>query len=295
MKSFDFVILTDDRYVLPPTDQYTQNIYQEDNLLKEALEARGTKVGRVSWSDVDFDWASTNAVIFRTTWDYFGRYEEWVNWLEQLKHKTQMINPYNTVRWNMDKHYLAELAAKGIHIPTTVYVEKGEQLSLKEISQQRAWEIMIIKPCFSASARHTYKVTSENLDEHEALFAELISQEAMMVQEFQQDVIDRGEVSLMVMGGVFTHAVLKRAKSGDFRVQDDFGGTLEDYEPTPEEIEFSERAIAAVSPLPAYARVDLIRDNDGQLALIELELIEPELWFRRYPKAAQVLADHLTK
>ena len=295
MKSFDFVILTDDRYVLPPTDQYTQNIYQEDNLLKEALEARGTKVGRVSWSDVDFDWANTNAVIFRTTWDYFGRYEEWVNWLEQLKHKTQMINPYNTVRWNMDKHYLAELAAKGIHIPTTVYVEKGEQLSLKEISQQRAWEIMIIKPCFSASARHTYKVTSENLDEHEALFAELISQEAMMVQEFQQDVIDRGEVSLMVMGGVFTHAVLKRAKSGDFRVQDDFGGTLEDYEPTPEEIEFSERAIAAVSPLPAYARVDLIRDNDGQLALIELELIEPELWFRRCPKAAQVLADHLTK
>ena len=295
MKSFDFVILTDDRYVLPPTDQYTQNIYQEDNLLKEALEARGTKVGRVSWSDVDFDWASTNAVIFRTTWDYFGRYEEWVNWLEQLKHKTQMINPYNTVRWNMDKHYLAELAAKGIHIPTTVYVEKGEQLSLKEISQQRAWEIMIIKPCFSASARHTYKVTSENLDEHEALFAELISQEAMMVQEFQQDVIDRGEVSLMVMGGVFTHAVLKRAKSGDFRVQDDFGGTLEDYEPTPEEIEFSERAIAAVSPLPAYARVDLIRDNDGQLALIELELIEPELWFRHCPKAAQVLADHLTK
>ena len=295
MKSFDFVILTDDRYVLPPTDQYTQNIYQEDNLLKEALEARGKKVGRVSWSDVEFDWASTAAVIFRTTWDYFGRYEEWVNWLEQLKHKTQMINPYNTVRWNMDKHYLAELAAKGIHIPTTVYVEKGEQLSLKEISQQRAWEIMIIKPCFSASARHTYKVTSENLDEHEALFAELISQEAMMVQEFQQDVIDRGEVSLMVMGGVFTHAVLKRAKSGDFRVQDDFGGTLEDYEPTPEEIEFSERAIAAVSPLPAYARVDLIRDNDGQLALIELELIEPELWFRRCPKAAQVLADHLTK
>ena len=295
MKSFDFVILTDDRYVLPPTDQYTQNIHKEDNLLKEALEARGTKVGRVSWSDVDFDWANTNAVIFRTTWDYFGRYEEWVNWLEQLKHKTQMINPYNTVRWNMDKHYLAELAAKGIHIPTTVYVEKGEQLSLKEISQQRAWEIMIIKPCFSASARHTYKVTSENLDEHEALFAELISQEAMMVQEFQQDVIDRGEVSLMVMGGVFTHAVLKRAKSGDFRVQDDFGGTLEDYEPTPEEIEFSERAIAAVSPLPAYARVDLIRDNDGQLALIELELIEPELWFRRCPKAAQVLADHLTK
>ena len=295
MKSFDFVILTDDRYVLPPTDQYTQNIHKEDNLLKEALEARGTKVGRVSWSDVDFDWANTNAVIFRTTWDYFGRYEEWVNWLEQLKHKTQMINPYNTVRWNMDKHYLAELAAKGIHIPATVYVEKGERLSLKEISQQRAWEIMIIKPCFSASARHTYKVTSENLDEHEALFAELISQEAMMVQEFQQDVIDRGEVSLMVMGGVFTHAVLKRAKSGDFRVQDDFGGTLEDYEPTPEEIEFSERAIAAVSPLPAYARVDLIRDNDGQLALIELELIEPELWFRRCPKAAQVLADHLTK
>ena len=99
----------------------------------------------------------------------------------------------------------------------------------------------------------------------------------------------------MVMGGQFTHAVLKIAKPGDFRVQDDFGGTVHEYQPTLEEIAFAEKAVAACDPQPYYARVDIIRDNNNELAVIEMELIEPELWFRLKPAAAEVLVEAISK
>jgi glutathione synthase/RimK-type ligase-like ATP-grasp enzyme len=118
----------------------------------------------------------------------------------------------------------------------------------------------------------------------------LIRQEAMMVQEFQHQVLTKGEVALMVLGGKFTHAILKKAKKGDFRVQDDFGGTVTLYVPTPQEIRFAEKVVTRCNPQPVYARVDAIWDNQDQLVLSELELIEPELWFRFNPDAARQLA-----
>jgi len=98
-------------------------------------------------------------------------------------------------------------------------------------------------------------------------------------------------VSYMVFNGQFTHAILKKAKAGDFRVQDDFGGTVHDYKASTEEITFAEQAVRACPEMPLYARVDGFIDNEGQLAIAELELVEPELWFRNHPKAAEILAE----
>ncbi len=291
---YDFVVLTDDRYVAPTKlDDNVNNILREDGLVVDALRAQGFKITRKSWSDPDFDWASTKAVIFRTTWDYFDRFEEWKDWLASTSEFTQMINPYELINWNMDKHYLRDLNERGINVPATRYVEIGEETSLKSLYAKTGWTDCILKPCVSGASRHTYKLNPENLQAHEEIFQKLIAKEAMMLQPFQQDIVARGEVSLMVMGGEYTHAVLKVAKPGDFRVQDDFGGTVHLYDPSPEEIRFAEKAVAACDPQPTYARVDIIKDNHGQLALIELELIEPELWFRLKPEAAQVLAKSL--
>ena len=96
---------------------------------------------------------------------------------------------------------------------------------------------------------------------------------------------------MMVFNGKFTHAILKKAKAGDFRVQDDFGGSVSDYSPTNEEITFAENTVKACPELPIYARVDIFTDNNTKIALSELELIEPELWFRHHPEAATVLAE----
>lgn len=290
-KKFDIVVLTDDRYVAPENPNwYVQNILTEDGLVVKALQDRGFRVTRKSWSDPEFDWSSTKAVLFRTTWDYFDRYEEWKGWLEKVNQVTEMINPYSLVQWNMDKHYLRDLQEKGVNIPETHYVEIGVVTKLAALFAQKEWTECILKPCISGAARHTYRIDLSNIYEHEPIFQKLIQEEAMMLQPFQKNVVEKGEISLMVMGGQFTHAVLKIAKAGDFRVQDDFGGTVHEYQPTSEEIAFAEKAVAACDPQPFYARVDIIRDNNNELAVIEMEMIEPELWFRLNPKAAEVLA-----
>lgn len=289
--AFDFVILTDDRYVNPKnTNWYINNILLEDRLVQEALERKGLRVTRKSWSDPNFDWSTTKAVIFRSTWDYFDRFTEWQNWLEKVSQQTQMINPYALIKWNMDKHYLGDLQNRGVNIPETIYLEQGTSQNIKEILDQNEWDECILKPCISGAARLTFKINRTNLEAHEEIFKKHIVNESFMLQPFQKRVLTEGEVSLMVMGGQYTHAVLKKAKPGDFRVQDDFGGTVHNYQPSQEEIAFAEKAIAACSPSPFYARVDVIRDNHGELAVIELEMIEPELWFRMKPEAADVLA-----
>lgn len=289
MEPFDFVILTDDNFIKPP-DTNTQTGWQEDLLLSEALQRNGFTVGRKSWSDSEFDWSLTRAAIFRTTWDYFDRFDEWKTWLQRVSVQTTLINPIELVYWNMDKHYLKELQEQGINIPETRYIEIGERASLVSLYKETGWTDTILKPCVAGSARHTYRLNPESLGKHEGQFQELIKTEAMMLQPFQHNILSEGEISLIVIGGHCTHAVIKTAKDGDFRVQDDFGGAVSLHEPSEEEMAFAEKVVAACSSLPVYARVDIIKDNYGQLALIEIELIEPELWFRLKPEAADKLA-----
>ena len=113
----------------------------------------------------------------------------------------------------------------------------------------------------------------------------------MIFQNYMTNIVEEGEISLIMIGGEHTHSVKKKAKKGDFRVQDDHGGTVENYKPSNEEIKFAQRCIEKCPERTLYARVDIIYDNENKLALNELELIEPELWFREYPKSAEILAD----
>ena len=289
---YDVVVLTDERYVNPKyTDQYILNILKEDGLVLDALKTHGLRVCRQSWSNPHFDWSLTRYILFRSTWDYFERAEEWKKWLSEVSEQTQLINSHETVLWNMDKHYLEDLMQQNINVPPIRYIEAGESVVLAQLVDEIDEEVVILKPCFSASARHTYKIVGEVNEDQEKTFQNLIQIEAMMLQPFQHSVPKKGEISMMIMGGTFTHAVLKKPKLGDFRVQDDFGGSVELYQPNKEEIAFAEATVAACPTPPIYARVDIIEDNDGQLALIEMELIEPELWFRFYPEGARVLGN----
>jgi len=287
----DITILTDSRYVDPPgNDPYVTNILHEERLVREALEESGLRVSRINWDHAGFDWSGTKYILFRSTWDYFERFREFWDWLQTVRYQTAMINPYRTILWNLDKRYLGDLANQGVHIPPTRFIEKGDSRSLEQIIGETGWKEVILKPVVSGAARHTYRFSPGQVPAHEPVFRELIRQEAMLIQEFQHQVLTRGEVALMVFGGKFTHAILKKAKEGDFRVQDDFGGTVTLYEPTPGEIQFAEQVVSLCNPVPLYARVDAIWDNQNRLAVSELELIEPELWFRFNPVAAKHLA-----
>ncbi|MGB1268468.1 MAG: ATP-grasp domain-containing protein [Flavobacteriaceae bacterium] len=291
MTAIDIVILTEDRYVNPTEiNAYNKNVLLEDQLVLDALKQEGLHAIRKSWSDPDFEWSSTKYVLFRTTWDYFDRYDEFSNWLLEVSTKTKLLNSAKIINWNIDKHYLTDLKAKGVHICETHFIEKGSSTTLHNLHQKLGWQKTVLKPCISGAARHTYKLDASNVEQHEAIFQELISEEAMILQPFQENIMTKGEYSFVVINGQYSHAVLKIAKPGDFRVQDDFGGTVHSHNATKEQLIFAENAVKACIELPMYARVDVIVDNEDKLAISEIELIEPELWFRNNSEAATNLA-----
>jgi glutathione synthase/RimK-type ligase-like ATP-grasp enzyme len=298
MTHTDIALLTDHRYtaqIAPDDDWYLGNILADDNLLQQALAKRGLTSLRVDWADPNVNWSRFRCAVFRTTWDYFDRFPEFTAWLDHLERQTLVCNPGSIIRWNWDKHYLADLAQRGVSIVPSYFLDRGTTRTLSDVLSETGWSEAVIKPCVSGAARHTYRVNRQTAEEIQPTLTKLLAEEAMMVQPFQTGITETGEDSLMVFGGKYSFAVRKVTKAGDFRVQDDHGGKVFPYEPTREQIDFAERAIATCSPMPMYGRVDMVRGNDGQLAIMELELIEPELWLRFYPPAAETFADAIVK
>lgn len=301
MPKYDITILTESRFDNPKeSTPYIENVLLEDRLLQEALEKLNLRVTRKKWDDPTFDWSSTRVALFRTTWDYFNRFDEFKTWFDSAQSQTQFINAPELISWNMDKHYLKDLEHNGINIPPTYFIEPGYAGSLEAAIKYLPFEQFILKPAIAGTARHTYKFEADEASKYQNTFAELLQNESMLIQEYQRQITTKGEISLMVFGGNYSHAVLKKAKLGDFRVQDDFGGTVHPYSPNTEEIAFAEKAIRACEPFnPLYARVDIFWDNQDDLCLAELEMIEPEMWFRNdesaAPKFASVLKNFLNE
>ncbi len=296
MKKYDVAVLTKKDFFEPKNPGwYANQAIQEDAYVVKALEKRGLNVIRTYWDNPDFDFSDVEITLFRTIWDYFHRFKEFSSWLESVQNKTKLINPPDLIYQNIDKHYLKTLSDNGINIPKTHFINKGDCRTLEELHKEFKLTKSVLKPCISGAGRHTYKLMSENLSEYESVYKKLISSEDMMLQEFQDSIYEKGEIAFMIFDGKFSHAVLKKGKKGEFRVQDDFGGNVFEYNPAEKEIAFAEYVISKVSPLPAYGRVDIITDNNNKPAVGELELIEPELWFRFYPSAADLLADAVIK
>jgi glutathione synthase/RimK-type ligase-like ATP-grasp enzyme len=295
--AFDVILLTADAHLAEPTegDWYNRQIHREEALLIDGLRTHGLRAARRSWSDPAFDWSSTRAAVLRSTWDYFHRFAEFQAWLQHVRGATRLINDAALIDWNLDKHYLADLARRGCAVVPTHYVERGGDDTLASVMRGYGWDEIVFKPVVSGAARLTYRADAVSRAGLEAVFARCVAEEAMLVQPFQRDVLESGELSLVVIGGRCTHAVRKRARPGDFRVQDDHGGTVHPHPATPEEIAFAESAVACCPSPPAYARVDAVRDAAGELRVMELELIEPELFFRFHEPAARALADEIAR
>ena len=289
----EIAILTEKRYLKAKSnDWYVQNIIKEDSLVQDELEKLNISCKRVAW-DKCFDPSDFKFALFRTTWNYFDEINNFMSFLDLCKNNISLINSRDLILWNLDKRYLLSLRDQGVNIPETHIVNKESGVSLLDVVSQYNWTDIVIKPCVSAAAWNTHYIKNCEIKNAEVLFSDLTEYNDMMVQSFQKNIMSKGEISFMIIGGRFSHAVLKRAKTGDFRVQDDFGGTVAVYIPKDSEIDFALDAISKLPSRPAYARVDVIFDNAGNLALSELELIEPELWFRLRPDSAKSLAKYI--
>ena len=284
-------LINDHRWIDPPAQNaYIRNILEEDRILSEALGSKGFEVSRVDWADATIDWQGFDATVIRQTWDYFERLDEFRAWLDRVEACTRVINPVDVIRWNCDKRYLIDLHAAGVSTVPTVVVDRQDPVpELAGFLDRSGFSEAVIKPAVSGAGRETYRVTREGVAALEPTWRRLVAAEAMLVQPFMPAIIEHGELSLVVIDGEVTHAVRKIAAAGEFRVQDDHGGTVHEHAPTPTEIRIAEQAIAAVPGQVAYARVDLV-DSESGPRVMELELIEPELFFRQNVKAASRLA-----
>ena len=221
------------------------------------LAVLGDEAEPAIWSDPDVDWASYDAVLIRSVWDYFLRHEEFLAWLDRVP--VPMWNPAGTVRWNSEKAYLRELAEAGIATIPTAW--EGEV----------PWDDAIVKPTVAGGSLGLRRATRGEPIEP-----------GQMAQPFLPDIVSAGELSLVFFDGELSHAIRKIPKPGDIRVQPEHGGRVEPAEPTPGELAIARRVLEATQRDLLYARVDLVGDG----LLIELEAIEPRFFFEHGPPEA---------
>ena len=265
----------------------------DDLPLAAALERRGLAAVPARWDDLAEPWAAYAAVILRSCWDYHERADEFTRWLDGLEAAGARVrNPVPTLRWNMRKTYLRDLAAAGVPVTETVWVDRGSSASLSDVARTTGWPAMVVKPVVSASGWETWLVERAGVPDDERRFAADLRVRDLMIQPFMPSVLTDGEASLVFIAGRFSHAVRKRAMPGEFRVQEEHGGSVERDAPAPAVVAQAARALAAAPPpgTPDYARVDgfLV---DGQLVVTELELIEPKLYFGWGDGAAEGFAE----
>ena len=151
----DIALLTEHRYEASTAaegDWYMGNILQDDGLLRDALGAHGLHATRVDWARPGVDWSKFRCAVFRTTWDYFDRFDEFTAWLDRVEGATALCNSASIIRWNMDKHYLADLETRGIPVVASRFIERGSSVPLPELLEASGWSEAVLKPCVSGSA-----------------------------------------------------------------------------------------------------------------------------------------------
>jgi glutathione synthase/RimK-type ligase-like ATP-grasp enzyme len=241
----------------------------EDNAAP--LRAAGLEVEGRDWAAAE-DLADFDLVLPLLAWGYPFAPDQWLAATRRWEAQGARIeNPPPVLRWNMDKAYLGTLAARGAPVVPTRYVERVTAEALDEAARAFGTDRVVAKPRISSSGWRTIRWSSgEPVDGG--------PEGAAMIQPYLPAIETEGEVSLFHFGGRYSHSVSKRPRPGEFRVQPEYDGIIGAHAPAADEREAAEQVLAAVDEPLLYARIDLVRGRDGAPRLIELELIEPDLY-----------------
>lgn len=260
-----------------------------DSLLHKPLNDLGWQVDDVSWKQQNINWDQYDAVIVRSPWDYQQQLEQFVRVLNEIdKSRALLANSLELQLWNINKLYLKQLKNKGCKIVPTQWHKSYSKDMLAQAFDYFICDELIIKPCVSAGASDTFRISSQQTIDH-SMLAKLFMDRDFMIQPFIKQILDPGEYSIFYFNGEYSHAILKTPKENDFRVQEEYGGQLLKIEPEQGMLEHSQQVLQALPNKSLYARLDFVKVDEDYL-LMEAELIEPSLYFNMDDQSAERFA-----
>lgn len=269
-------------------------LYDDDRLAADALATRGATVTPVVWTDTsEAALSAFDAVVMRTPWDWYRRRDEFRAFLGLLRRvRARVFNPPDVMVEFADKAVLPRLAAeRGVRVVPTEVLAPGELHRVPELLGARGWTRAVLKPAFTANAFGARRFDVADVARAVAEAAQVDAGGPWLLQPYVEAIAE-GEKSFVFFDGVFSHAVLKRPKAGDWRVQVEHGGAAQPYAASPAEVSEATELLRRAAPGTLYARVDAV-PYGGALHLMELEVVEPELFFRFEPEAAGRFASAL--
>ena len=261
-----------------------------EEIIGQTLEKNGHEVVTLPWDEVkatdDYD-----LFVFRTVWDYMDRVEEFEAWFQTLeKEKVRSINSIECVRWNLNKKYMLELKEAGVSIPRTFIHDRQWLPNWDKLEAALGSPPFVFKPLTGAGGKETFLVQG---DVSYSAAIDRLNKRHFIAQNFIKEV-KQGEISAMVIGGEYSHAVKKVPQGGEFRVQSNYGGTVEAIDLDTKLQEWAVDVVKEAPHPPIIARVDFVLVNDEPV-LMELELFEPEMFFDHKPEAAEKIANLMLK
>ena len=230
---------------------------------------------------MNVNWLTYDAVILRSMWDYHLKSSLFDTWLDKLAIVgCYVMNPVSIARWNKNKKYFIELSEKGILLPAFYFCLTETDISLRTILEMKGWDKVVVKPAISGGSFETWRTTSTDDSLDESHFREMLKSGDVIVQKYIDEIVTEGELSLIYFNKIYSHAIRKKAKQGEFRVQTQFGGTTTPFQPSNDILHKAGDLLSMIKVRLLYARVDGVVGSDGGFYLMELELIEPNLYVR---------------
>jgi glutathione synthase/RimK-type ligase-like ATP-grasp enzyme len=265
----------------------------DDRILLSALKAAGHEAKFEIWSDAGAHWNNYSCALLRSPWDYYLRLPEFLKWAAATSGKTKLLNSLETVRENATKDYLLDLEQRGLPIVPS-FIAENRHVAETAAQKMLQKSPIIVKPTVSGSSYLTFLVRSQ--DEIESAVRKVLTHSEVLLQPFIESITTEGEISLIYFRcgseWKYSHSVLKTAAPRDFRVQTDFNGKVEAFEPTKKIFALAEKILSQLSSADSYVRIDLV-DWKTNPKIGELELIEPALFFGFSPKGAELQIESL--
>lgn len=267
---------------------YLKEPYIDDLTLKTALESRGHQVHLVNWDNGTYDFVQDDFAIIRSCWDYDEQVDVFIKKIENISSKTRLVNPFETIKKNSNKIYLENLKLLGIPIVDSVFIHS--LAALEDGLAQITSDQIILKPTVSASGKNTHLLKKSDPDLY-MLAASLLTKSSILLQPYLSSIETEGERSTVVINNNIAFTMLKRPAPGQYLVHNHKGGTYTPDQVLEKDMPFIEKVISHLPLNTAYVRIDYLYEK-GEPRLLELEMIEPNLYLHQNPKSVEFLCDY---